>query len=280
AVEFVQLQRDDELWGLLITLALGDPELTGSLLDHAGGYIDPLRVVGQIPPHLQIPRLRSRLVKIIADFRTAMSLQQGCHAILRTDCIGLANRLYRFLRAALPQIHLNNAGGLAAAVAAAPAAAAASAGGAGESAVRSGIQGAQWLLYDSSSGRLTPEGPPAVIAAPAVPVTDALGAAGAMTQHGGGEPARDGEASAGAALGSHGQQAQQGQHVWVGYVAPEGGECGGGGASKKKLKRKGSKGTPGKSPGTAVAARRAGSGGEARTDKGTARGSRRAVAVA
>ncbi|KAK9831005.1 hypothetical protein WJX81_007857 [Elliptochloris bilobata] len=31
AVEFVQMQRDDELWELLISLALGSAELTGTL---------------------------------------------------------------------------------------------------------------------------------------------------------------------------------------------------------------------------------------------------------
>lgn len=108
----------------------------GALLDHAGGYIDPLRVVSQIPPHMQARRggagrlevdlrclsavanqlpdqpprpstephlpptpqvedLRGRLVRIIGDFRTHMSLQQGCNAILAHDCAVLANRLYR-----------------------------------------------------------------------------------------------------------------------------------------------------------------------------------------
>ncbi|RMZ57277.1 hypothetical protein APUTEX25_004111 [Auxenochlorella protothecoides] len=61
AVEFVQNQRDDELWDLLITLALADPELTGALLDHAGGGVDPLAVVSRLPRHAHIPRLGQRL---------------------------------------------------------------------------------------------------------------------------------------------------------------------------------------------------------------------------
>ena len=32
AVEFVQMQRDDELWELLISLALSDADMTGALL--------------------------------------------------------------------------------------------------------------------------------------------------------------------------------------------------------------------------------------------------------
>ena len=33
AIEFVQMQRDDELWELLITFALGSADLTGMLAD-------------------------------------------------------------------------------------------------------------------------------------------------------------------------------------------------------------------------------------------------------
>ncbi len=43
AIEFVQMQRDDELWELLISLALESPALTGtlpfiSMLTHANRY--------------------------------------------------------------------------------------------------------------------------------------------------------------------------------------------------------------------------------------------------
>jgi hypothetical protein len=44
AIEFVQMQRDDELWELLISLALESPALTGivpsiAVLTHANMYI-------------------------------------------------------------------------------------------------------------------------------------------------------------------------------------------------------------------------------------------------
>ena len=38
AIEFVQMQRDDDLWDLLISLALADAELLGTLPIHL--YID------------------------------------------------------------------------------------------------------------------------------------------------------------------------------------------------------------------------------------------------
>lgn len=59
-------------------------------MDHVGGYINPLALVSRIPPGLAIPRLRNRLVGIIADFRTQTSLREGCNAILTHDCLMLA----------------------------------------------------------------------------------------------------------------------------------------------------------------------------------------------
>jgi hypothetical protein len=52
--------------------------------------VDPLRLVQQIPAGMAIPRLRDRLVNIIADFRTQTQLRQGCNTILCHDCIALA----------------------------------------------------------------------------------------------------------------------------------------------------------------------------------------------
>lgn len=52
--------------------------------------MDPLRLVSKIPGGLEIPRLRDRLVHIIADFRTQTSLREGCNSILHHDCLHLA----------------------------------------------------------------------------------------------------------------------------------------------------------------------------------------------
>lgn len=71
----------------------------GALLDHIGGYVDPLRLVQKIPAGLEIPNLRDRLVHIIADFRTQTSLREGCNTILNHDCLVLA----QVLLSALPQ---------------------------------------------------------------------------------------------------------------------------------------------------------------------------------
>jgi hypothetical protein len=102
AVTFVKDSRDDELWDLLISLTLGDAALTGALLDHAGGScVDPLRLVTSIPDDIKIERLRDRLVRVITDFRATVSLQRGCNAVLRADCLELGDKLYLELKRAL-----------------------------------------------------------------------------------------------------------------------------------------------------------------------------------
>jgi hypothetical protein len=196
AVEFVQLQRDDDLWEPLIALTLGDARLTGELLDHAGGYIDPLRVVSQIPEHMQVENLRGRLVKIITDFRTQMCLQQGCNTILRHDCVVLANRLYRVLRSSLRHLHLRLQQG--------------------------GPSNSKWVLYDTRSGEQAAEddsaaaallaGPSSAVAAAAV---SGSGGASAVSP-----PAGQQQASPAQQAQQHPQQQQQSpqQRVWIGFL--------------------------------------------------------------
>ncbi|KAL4447636.1 hypothetical protein ABPG75_004855 [Micractinium tetrahymenae] len=204
AVEFVQLQRDDDLWEQLIALTLGDAQLTGALLDHAGGYIDPLRVVSQIPQHMKVDNLRGRLVKIIADFRTQMCLQQGCNTILRHDCVVLANRLYRLLRSSLRRLHLclHSQGGA-----------------------------SKWVLYDCRTGaEMAEDDTPAALLGwqPAAAAPAAAGSGDGTPPQGRPAPSSSSSSPAtGARSGQQAspqqaqQQAQQGappQRVWVGFV--------------------------------------------------------------
>ncbi|KAG1680753.1 hypothetical protein FOA52_008086 [Chlamydomonas sp. UWO 241] len=101
AIDFVRAQRDEELWDYLITWALGSSETTGSLMDHAGGSINPLLLIRRLPRGLAVPRLRDRIRTIIGDFRTQTSLHEGCNVILRSDCMHLMQKLYSEARAAL-----------------------------------------------------------------------------------------------------------------------------------------------------------------------------------
>ena len=64
----------------------------GSLMDHIGGYINPLALIRRLPKGLTVPRLRDRLRSIIGDFRTQTSLHEGCSGILRSDCMHLMHK--------------------------------------------------------------------------------------------------------------------------------------------------------------------------------------------
>ncbi|RZC77090.1 hypothetical protein C5167_001267 [Papaver somniferum] len=101
AVEFVTMQHDDELWEELIKQCLHRPEMVGMLLEHTVGNLDPLYIVNMVPNGLQIPRLRDRLVKIITDYRTEMSLRHGCNDILKADCVNLLVKYYKEARHAV-----------------------------------------------------------------------------------------------------------------------------------------------------------------------------------
>eukprot|EP00775_Hariotina_reticulata_P014708 gene14708-14873_t len=111
AIEFVRLQRDEELWEELIDWALRSADTTGQLLEHIGGNINPLRVIQKIPEGMAIQHLRDRLRGIIADFRTQTSLREGCNAILRSDCLHLVTRLQREVRRAMPVVWLQRPAG-------------------------------------------------------------------------------------------------------------------------------------------------------------------------
>ncbi|KAI9080167.1 hypothetical protein K1719_037845 [Acacia pycnantha] len=98
AVEFVTMQHDDELWEELIKQCLHKPEMVGILLEHTVGNLDPLYIVNKVPNWMEIPRLRDRLVKIITDYRTEMSLRHGCNDILKADCVNLLIKYYKEAR--------------------------------------------------------------------------------------------------------------------------------------------------------------------------------------
>ena len=95
AIEFVESQRDDQLWEQLINQSLKDPNFIGGLLENIGTHIDPILLIKKIPNGMQIPELRDRLVKIISDFNLKRSLREGCSTILKADCVQLQDRLFK-----------------------------------------------------------------------------------------------------------------------------------------------------------------------------------------
>lgn len=65
------------------------------LLENVGAEIDPIRLIRRIRNGLEIPRLKSALIKILHDFNLQASLLEGCQTILHGDCSGMARSLHR-----------------------------------------------------------------------------------------------------------------------------------------------------------------------------------------
>ena len=53
------------------------------------------QVLQRIPLQMPIPKLPSRLVRILSDFRTQASLRMGCNAVVKADCLTLLSKLQR-----------------------------------------------------------------------------------------------------------------------------------------------------------------------------------------
>lgn len=83
AVDFVEQQKDEELWEDLITRCLENSKYVSELLEHIGSRVDPIRLIRRIPNNMEIIGLRNRLVKIISDYNLQMSLREGCKEILK-----------------------------------------------------------------------------------------------------------------------------------------------------------------------------------------------------
>lgn len=66
AVEFVEQQKDEELWEYLISECLGQPRFVSELLEHIGAHVDPIKLIRRIPEGMEIDNLRDRLVKIVS----------------------------------------------------------------------------------------------------------------------------------------------------------------------------------------------------------------------
>lgn len=64
------------------------------LLENVGAEIDPIRLIRRIKNGLEIPGLKSALIKILHDFNLQMSLLEGCQMILNGDAADLARRLH------------------------------------------------------------------------------------------------------------------------------------------------------------------------------------------
>ncbi|KAH8092455.1 hypothetical protein BXZ70DRAFT_950969 [Cristinia sonorae] len=94
AIEFAKEQHDDDLWEDLLKYSESRPAFIRGLLENVGAEIDPIRLIRRIKNGLEIPGLKSALIKILHDFNLQMSLLEGCQVILNGDAADLARQLH------------------------------------------------------------------------------------------------------------------------------------------------------------------------------------------
>jgi len=99
AVEYVE-QNDPELWEDVVNHALSHHDFLAELMDLIGMYhkFNPLTLVKKLPPCMEIPLLRQRLLRLIkhCDFQEFMRGQ--CRLILQDDTVTLLRQLNRSQR--------------------------------------------------------------------------------------------------------------------------------------------------------------------------------------
>ncbi|EFA76279.1 structural maintenance of chromosome protein [Heterostelium album PN500] len=99
AVEFVEQQKDNDLWDYFINKSITNPRYVSELLENIGSNVDPIKLIRLIPDRMEIHNLRNRLVKILSDYNLQMSLREGCKEILKSDCVYLSETHLQALKA-------------------------------------------------------------------------------------------------------------------------------------------------------------------------------------
>lgn len=95
AIDICASEKDDELWDELLTHAMSKSEYVSELLEHIGSHMPLKTLLEKIPEDIEIPRLRDRLGKIIADNNLQRELHKGCSRILVSDSVTLIDKLVR-----------------------------------------------------------------------------------------------------------------------------------------------------------------------------------------
>ncbi|KAI8982914.1 vacuolar protein sorting-associated protein 41 [Trametes punicea] len=95
AIDFAKEQHDDDLWEDLLRYSETRPAFIRGLLENVGAEIDPIRLIRRIKNGLEIPGLKSALIKILQDFNLQASLLEGCQTIMSGDCADLVLKLHK-----------------------------------------------------------------------------------------------------------------------------------------------------------------------------------------
>ncbi|XP_066257925.1 vacuolar protein sorting-associated protein 41 homolog [Euwallacea similis] len=93
AISFCFEHDDSDLWDDLIDHCISKPECVTFLLQSIGNYIDPTALIMKIKGDMQIPGLRSSLVKMLNQYNLQVSVQEGCKKILVSDYFNLQKKL-------------------------------------------------------------------------------------------------------------------------------------------------------------------------------------------
>lgn len=67
ALEFAKEYNDEDLWDELVGLSLHKPAFICGLLENSDSVINPVRIIERIPNDLQVPGLRTTLIKVLQD---------------------------------------------------------------------------------------------------------------------------------------------------------------------------------------------------------------------
>eukprot|EP00884_Botryococcus_braunii_P013194 jgi/Botrbrau1/21876/Bobra.0249s0006.1 len=110
AIDFVQMQRDPDLWELLISLTLGPPGPRRGPHGPHGGLLQPSQAGGAHSRRHGGGAAAGEAGWHHRRLPHPNSLREGCTAILRSDCILLAQRLYRSIQKALVRMYIYEAG--------------------------------------------------------------------------------------------------------------------------------------------------------------------------
>ncbi|XP_022703759.1 vacuolar protein sorting-associated protein 41 homolog isoform X2 [Varroa jacobsoni] len=94
AIEFCKDQDREDLWTVLTSFCVKQPDLLTVLLSRIGNYIDPTGVIEAIPPGLQIPNLRDSLVRILHDFKLQIALRGSSNKIFESNRCTMFERLH------------------------------------------------------------------------------------------------------------------------------------------------------------------------------------------
>jgi len=97
AIRFVQSQKDDELWELLVDHSVSRPEYVGGILDVLAntGIVDPVKLLRRIPQGMDIPHLSEKLLAIVQSYRGMESLHLSCRKLLDSEVVVQADVFHR-----------------------------------------------------------------------------------------------------------------------------------------------------------------------------------------